>query len=367
MVYSLFDTNGITNKGENSIENKIKNTEKEIIKRNKSKDPNQFIHCIWYCFQGTNIQPSDGEFIKKLINIYDKYSIPIIFVHTQTYSIGQSNICKKGIKKYLKEIFVKEEDVKSHLNNYVNILARGDNKIDDEEEEEDNTNNIKDCLNNDIKPYGLDKLEELSRKEIKAKGLKSSYYEYIKEEIKPIIINAAFRLFFTENNLNVLAKTAITDLKNYINIILELFDDEQLNLSKMIKERNKKILNNLYESFQKIKENIKDNFVDYLTVENLKKNYDKNIEKLFDFKSENYKKNMDYQTFFEKIEKFIFGKLNKNTNKILDVLVNLSFNNYIIENIKLGIEEHFYDREEKIINKIYKDIFESLYFNNTSK
>ena len=54
VVYSLFDTNGIANKGENSIENKIKNTEKEIIKRMKNKDPNQLIHCIWYCFQGTN-------------------------------------------------------------------------------------------------------------------------------------------------------------------------------------------------------------------------------------------------------------------------------------------------------------------------
>ena len=90
VVYSLFDTNGITNKGEDSIKHKIKNTEKEIKKRMKSKDPNQLIHCIWYCFQGSNIQPSDGEFIKKLIKIYEKYSMPIIFVHTQTYSISQS-------------------------------------------------------------------------------------------------------------------------------------------------------------------------------------------------------------------------------------------------------------------------------------
>ena len=74
---------------------------------------------------------------------------------------------------------------------------------------------------------------------------------------------------------------------------------------------------------------------------------------------------MDYQTFYEKIEKYIYNKINKNANKILDVLVNLSFNNYIIENIKLGIEEHFSDREEKIVNKSYKDIFESLVKNNS--
>ena len=102
--YTLLDTNGITNKGEDSIEFKIMNTENEIKKRIENKDPNQLIHCIWYCIQGTNIQPSDGEFIKKLINIYKKYSMPIIFVHTQTYSRSQSKICKK---KGCKKIFIK--------------------------------------------------------------------------------------------------------------------------------------------------------------------------------------------------------------------------------------------------------------------
>ena len=195
--YTLFDTNGITNKGDDSIEYKIKRTEKEIKKRIKSKDASQLIHCIWYCFQGTNIQPSDGEFIKKLIQIYQKYSMPIIFVHTQTYSIGQSQTCKKGIKKYLKEIYQNESDIKSHLQNYINVLARKDNK-DNEEDEDDDP--IQDCSNNNMEPFGLDDLEKISRKEIQTKGFKSSYYEYIKEDIKPIIINGAFRLFFTEKN-----------------------------------------------------------------------------------------------------------------------------------------------------------------------
>ena len=84
--YTLYDTNGITNDGENSIENKIKNTIQEINNRISSQDPNLLIHCIWYCVQGSNIQPSDGKFINELLNIYTTYSIPIIFVHTQTYS-----------------------------------------------------------------------------------------------------------------------------------------------------------------------------------------------------------------------------------------------------------------------------------------
>ena len=356
--YSLYDTNGITNKGENSIENKIKNTEEEIKKRIKNKDPNELFHCIWYCFQGSNIQPSDGDFIKKLITIYNKYSIPIIFVHTQTYSISQSKTCKKGIKKYLGEIYKNESDIKSHLNNYINILAREDSKIEDDEEE-DEDNKIKDCINNNIKSFGLDKLENISRKEIKTKGLKSSYYEYIREEIKPMLINGAFKLFFTDNNIKVLADMAIKDLKKYINTTLDLFNDEQLNLSDIIKERNKKSLNNLYESFQKIKENLKDNLKDCLSIKKLKDKYDKNVGKIYDFKSSNYKNNMNYDIFCKNVEELIYNNINKNSDKILEILANLSFNNYVIENIKLGIEEHFLDIEEKIINKIYKEIFES--------
>ena len=53
--YTLYDTNGITNDGKDSIQNKTKNTLNEIMERIKSKDPNNLIHCIWYCFQGTNI------------------------------------------------------------------------------------------------------------------------------------------------------------------------------------------------------------------------------------------------------------------------------------------------------------------------
>ena len=63
--YTLYDTNGITNYGQDSIQNKTKNILNEIMERIKSKDPNNLIHCIWYCFQGTNIQTSDRDFIEK--------------------------------------------------------------------------------------------------------------------------------------------------------------------------------------------------------------------------------------------------------------------------------------------------------------
>lgn len=62
-----------------------------------------------------------------MLNIYTTYSIPIIYIHSQTYSKSQSKICKNGIEKYLKEIYNKDiEKVEQQLNNYINILARED-------------------------------------------------------------------------------------------------------------------------------------------------------------------------------------------------------------------------------------------------
>ena len=75
---------------------------------------------MWYCLQGSDIQPGDGNFIKKLLEVYTTYSIPIIFVHTQTYSIRQSNTCKSGVEKYLQEIYKNDNNkVQEHLNNYI--------------------------------------------------------------------------------------------------------------------------------------------------------------------------------------------------------------------------------------------------------
>ena len=66
-----------------------------------------------------------------------------------------------------------------------------------------------------MKPFGLVELENLTRKEIEEKGLKSAYYEYIKNDILPILINGAFSLIFNDYNLNLLKNYVTKDLENY--------------------------------------------------------------------------------------------------------------------------------------------------------
>ena len=94
----------MTLEGKDSIENKKKNTLKEIKERIKKHNPNELIHCIWYCITGSIIQKSDGSFIKDLLDIYILYKIPIIFVHTKSFSNTEYKVCKKGLKKILTEI-----------------------------------------------------------------------------------------------------------------------------------------------------------------------------------------------------------------------------------------------------------------------
>ena len=340
--YTLYDTNGITNEGEDSIESKQKNVIEEINKRIKSHDPNQLIHCIWYCFQGSNIQPSDRNFIQNLLNIYTSYSIPIIYVHTQTYSIKQSNTCKLGLEKYLNQIFNNDKDkVEQQLNNYINILARGD-----EEEGKE--------------AFGLDKLEQLSQKEIETKGLKSSYFEYIKNDIIPILINGVFNLIFTEYNIKTLKIESMKSIEKFLNAILNIVNSDNLGLLQDLKDKNKNSLQSICDCFKKIRDNLKDNLMNLLEFKNLKNNYQDFIKNVYDRKSDAYKKEMSYEKFCQYVENLIYNNISHNKNEIINNIINHGFIFFILEVIKSGINEQFKDSEEKILNEIYTEIFKEL-------
>ena len=73
---------------------------------------------------------------------------------------------------------------------------------------------------------------------------------------------------------------------------------------------------------------------------------------------------MCYKSFYKKVEDLMYNNLNKKSDEIINILINLSFNFYVIENIKSGIEEQFSGIEEKIINKIYQKLFDNLESNN---
>ena len=340
--YILFDTNGITNTGKDSIENKINNTIKEIDKRIESKNPNKLIHCIWYCITGSNIQPSDKDFIAKLLNVYTTYSIPIIFVHTKTILKKESATCKDGLTKYLLEICNGDKiEVEEYLKNYINILARGD-------EDEG------------IKAKGLEELESISKEQIEIKGYKSAYFEYIKRDIIPVLINGIFCFVFNDRNIKQLTEYVNEDLNKYLDEILKILNDDKLELNDDIKNKNKIALNNLYNSFLNIKNNIKDDLNELLTLDNLKKDNEEIIKKIYESKNNEYKNKINFERYSKNVESFIYENIIDSKDKFINNIINASFNYYLIQIIKEGIKEQFKTREEEILTEIYTNLFKNI-------
>jgi len=365
--YTLYDTNGILYKGKDSIDSKIKTTEIEINKRKESKEPNQLIHCIWYCVQGASVQTADGELIEKLLNIYTIYKIPIIFVHTKTYNKKESKTCKKGIKEILQKIYKNDKKkVKESLKNYIKILSRGNeegknDKIDKDNESEDDDSDSSDSDENEkriIKSFGLEKLEELSRKQIKENGLKSSYYEYIKHRIISLLTDVAVNLII-ENNMAQLGKQVDKNINKYYKAIYDILNNDKHNLNDDIKEANNASLDNILNYFKTNYNNIKNNLKNKMTINELKKENDEIITNIYDHKSDEYKKEMTYEEFCNNVENLIYDNIYHNSDEIINNLFNIMFNVYIIDAFKEGIKEQFHEIEEQIVKEIYDKLFEN--------
>ena len=321
---------------------KQKYVKAQIEKRLKSQNPNELIHCIWYCFQGSNVQPSDKMFIESLLNIYSAYTIPIIYIHTQTYSKKQSRTCKDGLEKYLDEIYNNDKNkVQQQLDNYINILARGD-----EEEEKE--------------AFGLEELEKMSQKEIESKGIKSSYFEYIKQDIIPILINGVFNFIFTEYNIKQLTNNSMQSLEKFLETILSIVNNDKLELSEEIKNENKKSLTNLCNSFKNLRNELKDELMGLLTMSSLKKDYKDFVKEVYDNKNESYKKEINYEYFVSQVENFIFYYFDKNKKEIINNILNHVFIYFNLEIIKKGIKEQFKEIEVKVLGEIYTEIFKEL-------
>jgi len=355
LQYTLYDTNGITLEGENSIENKKINTLKEIKERINKQNPNELIHCIWYCLTGSIVQKADGTFINDLLQVYMTYKIPIIFVHTKSFSNTDTKVCKDGLKKILLKICKGDESqVKEHLKNYIKVIAREDEDDDDDDENEENKEGQK------TKAFGLDKLEKISREEILEKGKKSSYYEFIRRNILDILINIAFNKVFHNEHVKNLINIITNDIKQYLITIENILNSEKLQLTDEIKNNNKISLNKIYNSFKNAKQSLINEFNNFLSKDYLKRDNEKFVKEIYENKSDNYKKEMNFNDYCQNIEKLIYNNMVKNSKEIINNLMNISFNSYISQIMKNTIREQFQQKEEEYIKAIYSKLSEKI-------
>ena len=199
----------------------------------------------------------------------------------------------------------------------------------------------------------------MTRNEIEQKGLKSAYYEYIKQDIIPILINGAFEIIFTDSNLKQLLKNASENLDKYYEAIKNILNDKELDLPENIQKENIISLNNIYDSFKKTKSNIENNLKDLLLVNNMKKENEEFIKNIYDYKSNEYKKNMSYKDFCKNVDDCIYNNIYKNSKETINNSMNICFNLYINKIIKEGVRSQFNDMEKDEINDIYHEMFKT--------
>ena len=182
-----------------------------IKKQLETKDPDKFIHCIWYCWESDRrLEEVEFNLLKKLSQEYSLDKLPVIIVYTK--AIDPDNI--EQAKKFLKERNIE--------NDFIEVLAM-----------EKRTKTIDDNKYNVIPSFGLDKLLELSIKRAK-NAVNSSCYEGLLKEIETEVEEKLNSLIEDiKNNLSTKIENIISemekkiDLKNFdeviTKIIVELF------------------------------------------------------------------------------------------------------------------------------------------------
>ena len=99
----LIDSRGIE-KGDYNIDTFVNEITKYIENLELNGNPDNYIHCIWYCITGTRFEDIEEKTLLKLSSIYDDYKLPIIVVYTQAIIPYYYNSINKEINKINKNI-----------------------------------------------------------------------------------------------------------------------------------------------------------------------------------------------------------------------------------------------------------------------
>lgn len=156
---TLYDTQGIGIKEENSIEKIFSDVSKLINKQIIKEDanPDDLIHCLWFCFNG-RFGNLEIELLKQLSETYSDKTLPFIIVHTKTFSKKEA---KKSIEDIIKTYKIPEENI-------CQVLAQ-------DEEDEDEEENVK-------KSFGIDILMKKTVDKIEA-AVESANYQFTRYHI----------------------------------------------------------------------------------------------------------------------------------------------------------------------------------------
>ena len=306
------DSKGIE-KGSYGVDAVVESTKNFIEKQLLTKDPDKYIHCIWYCITGARFEDVEKESLQKLADIYNNSELPIIVVYT------------KAIMKSLYEPIEKKiRDLKKDLE-FVPVISKEieieESDEDEDEDEEDNNNKKK--KKKLLKKKGIRKLMDLSVEKA-GKAVASACFTAIKNNILEDI---------KKNN-------------EVQNIKLEQFIKTQ-NIKKINKFKSGMSINEMVESISGLIFDVISKYL-YSEIKNLNKDSTDKIEYfLFEFFEFNFK---EYKKIFKN---YIEGKSELISSKLLELQ-----NKTINKNEKLKIikskEEFEIDIKGRLSERLMK-------------
>ena len=238
----LIDSRGIE-KGNYDIKAFVKEITNYVESQQLKGNPDNFIHCIWYCITGTRFEDIEEKTLKELSAIYDDTNLPIIVVYTQAIIPSQYN----GIKKEIEKISQNFE--------YIPVIAK-DIELD----------------NSIIKAKNIDIL--LSKSLEKAKNaVYSSVFSSLRKKVQnetnfeieqssKLIKDDIYELINSKENSN--GFEVLNEEKNYNNIFKSLLykENEKKELKKETQTIIKELTNNLKNKNQEILKKCLSDFVE---------------------------------------------------------------------------------------------------------
>ena len=234
----LWDSQGIDKSGYNI--NQLKNSVINLINNNaKENNPDNFIHCIWYCVSEHRFETVERDCLIELMKIYHDETLPIIIPYTQCISEEAGEIMMKEIDK-----ICMRENRKIKI---IPVLAK-DKKVGKKG-------------NYTILPkYGIEDLLKVSFEKIEG-AVKSACFHSIREQIKnnyknsikqkqqkiKAAIKGHLNTFNTNLPLNKLKEKILKLFEIVIKILI--FEEDE---TKLLSENSKLNLLNFLEEYTQI-------------------------------------------------------------------------------------------------------------------
>ena len=228
----LIDSRGFE-KGNYDVNSFVKEITNYVEDQQLRGDPDNFIHCIWYCITGTRFEDIEEETLKTLASIYDDSKLPIIVVYTQAVIPDYYNEIKSTIEningnfEYIpvvaKDIYISEGTIVKTKNIDLLIsksLDKAKNAV---------YSSVFSSLRKKVKNETDFEIEQ------SLSGIKNKLYEYI-----------------NSNDCNIVQE--FNEEENYKNIIKSLLYEKDE--KKELKEETKKLIKELTENFRKKNEEI---------------------------------------------------------------------------------------------------------------